>query len=166
MVFILNGTRMNNMQIGEYKYMLLNDMSKLQNENFEEFKPMFDTFKRVFTGLAQVFVSEGDIADWLDEIIKEEAQIAFENETNAQTWGSEVISGSGQEIDLEVRDFFREIAENEGEDHESAEYIEAIQYWFYPALESEILKSVHRQVIKLQLQQWEQRFGNKDEGEK
>lgn len=154
------------MQIGKYQYILLNDMSKLQNENFEEFKPMFDTFKRVFTGLAQHFVSEGEISDWLDEIIEDEAKIAFENETNAQTWGGEVIAGSGQEIDLAVRDFFREIAEDEDEDHESVEYIEAIQYWFYPALESEILKSVHRKVIKLQQQLWEQRFGNKNAEEK
>ena len=150
------------MQIGEYKYMLLNDMAKIQNENLEEFKPMFNTFKRVFTGLAQNFVSEGDTADWLDGIISDAAKFAFEDETHSQFWGAEVIANCGQEIDLAVKDFFREIAENEDEDHESVEYKEAIQYLFYPALESEILKSVHRQVIKLQQQLWEQRFGNKD----
>lgn len=154
------------MQIGEYKYMLLNDMAKIQNENLEEFKPMFDTFKRVFTRLAQVFVSEGDTADWLDGIISDSAKFAFEDETNAQFWGAEVIANCGQEIDLAVTDFFREMAEDEGEDHESVEYKEAIQYWFYPALESEILKSVHRQVIKLQQQLWEQRFGNENAEEK
>ena len=147
------------MDLGIYTYKTAEQMKKIEMVDPDLHDKLDREFHRVTNNLAGLFVSEC-WGDEFDELYRVWGERVHKEAIPMQDVGKLAMSDM-KELDDRVREFWSDIAAEERLDPHGPVINDIIANRFMRLIESEVIKGVYREVIRLQKELWEQRFGDR-----
>jgi len=147
------------MDLGIYTYKTTEQMKKIAEVDLDLYEKLDREFHRVSNNLAGLFVSEY-WGDEFDELYRVWGERVHEEAIPIQDVGKLAMEDM-KELDDRVHEFWSDIAAEERVDPNGPVIADVIANRFMRLIESEVIKGVYREVIRLQKELWEKRFGDR-----